>query len=203
MKTRHKIFVLLEICIYICFIIMDFKKIDSSLIKYVGVILCLLNSLLNKNILISLSLLFTLISDYFLLLTDYNVLLGVFMFVLVQFIYMFFLYKNGCKLYLPIRLFFYVICIGFIISKQFTLIYILALFYFSTLVMNTISSYSNHKLLILSVGLSLFIGCDICVGLHNIMNYGIIYKIVTMMMWVFYLPSQVLISIGGNVNVER
>lgn len=203
MDTRKKIFILIESIIYITFIVMDAFNTDSSYIKYFGIILCLLNSILDKNTLISLALLFTLISDYFLLLTNNLLIVGVITFIIVQFIYLYYLYKNKCNNHIIVRIIFYLLSLLIAFSGRVSMLYVVAIIYFSTLLMNTISSYSNQALLLFSIGLSLFICCDICVGLHNICNYGLIYKVATTLMWIFYLPSQVLISIGGNIHVEN
>lgn len=200
MKTKTSIFIIIESIIYITFIILDILRIDSSYLKYLGIVLCLLYSLLNKNIIISIAMFFTLISDYFLLLTNDHIIMGLFTFILVQSIYWFYLYKQKCDSFTLIRIIIYALIIFILSIYKYDILYILALLYFSTLIMNVISSYTNKKLIILSIGLTLFVGCDICVGIHNIASAELLYEIATFGMWVFYLPSQVLINIGANIN---
>ncbi|MDO4940698.1 MAG: hypothetical protein Q4E33_03280 [Erysipelotrichaceae bacterium] len=202
MKALKKIFIILETIIFLSFIIMDINNIDSSYLKYTGIILCFIYNIVSKNVILSLALLFTLISDYFLLLTNNHILIGLLTFIIVQLLYMYFLSTKNINNLYSIRIGLYLLLTIICIILKTNLETILALLYFSSLVMNTICSYQNKKLLIYSIGLTLFIGCDINVGLHNIMNVGTIYQIATIMMWIFYLPSQVLISIGGNKNVE-
>lgn len=202
MKTmKMKAFILLESMIYISFIIMDFYHLNSIYIKYLGIILCFIFSLLNKNYIISLAQLFTLIADYFLLVIDKYYVIGLISFIIVQLIYMYYLYLSKVKTYIYIRIIIVLAVLTFV--NNFPFLYLLVLCYFSLLVMNAICSYSNKKLIILSIGLSLFICCDICVGLHNILDSGLVYEIVTMSMWIFYLPSQVLITIGGLQDVNN
>ena len=180
---------------------MDFYHLNSIYIKYLGIILCFIFSLLNKNYIISLAQLFTLIADYFLLVIDKYYVIGLISFIVVQLIYMYYLYLSKVKTYIYIRIIIILAVLTFV--NNFLFLYSLVLCYFSLLVMNTICSYSNKKLIILSIGLSLFICCDVCVGLHNILDRGTLYEIVTMSMWIFYLPSQVLITIGGLQDVNN
>lgn len=201
MKTmKMKAFILIESIIFVSFIIMDFMNMNSIYIKYLGIVICFVFSILNKNYIISLAQLFTLIADYFLLVIDNYYVLGLISFIVVQMIYMYFLYNNKTKLYIYIRLSLIIIAISLI--NKLPLLYVLVLCYFSMLIMNTITSYINRNL-ILSIGFTLFIGCDVSVGLHNILNSGLLYDIATMSMWIFYLPSQVLITIGGLKNVNN
>ncbi len=82
----------------------------------------------------------------------------------------------------------------------------LAVFYFSSLVINFIDSilinrsYRSKQIGVFSIGLGLFILCDINVGLFNMFKYIKTNEFVSNMsgfaMWLFYLPSQVLISLS-------
>lgn len=181
---------------------MDLNNLDSSYLKYLGIILCFIYNLINKNIIFLVASIFTLISDYYLLLTNNHILIGLITFIIVQFTYMYFLHIKKINNHYLLRtiIYFLIIIISLIIKTNIETL--LALLYFSTLLMNTICSYQNKELFIYSLGLTLFIGCDINVGLHNIMSVGTIYELVTLLMWIFYLPSQVLISLGGNKDVK-
>ena len=175
MQLKNKTFILIEVLLYLTFIIMDINGVDSTYIKYTGIILCFLNALFDNKKLITAALLFTLIADYFLLVRDNDYLIGIISFLIVQCIYFVYLKKNNCKPYFIIRILLYVITIiGSLIIKA-PILDMLALCYFETLLMNTISSYTNKKLRVFSIGLSLFIGCDICVGLFNILPYNNLY----------------------------
>ena len=71
--------------------------------------------------------------------------------------------------------------------------------------MNMIDSWiGGKKYLLLSIGLVLFIGCDVSVGFNNLSSY-ISYssKFIDYMvdfsqlgMWLFYVPSQALITLS-------
>lgn len=194
MKNKH--FILAEFLIYIGFIILDLLHINSTYIKYLGIILCLGYALLSGKKHRSVAMIFTLIADFFLLILDSHYEIGLVSFIIVQFIYLYFLgnYDRGYfNMFLLIRGF--IIATGtllLIIFKNLTLINELVLIYFSNLVLSTIQSYLLPNRL-LSIGLTLFVCCDICVGLHNI---NAAYTLATFLMWFFYLPSQVLIVIS-------
>ncbi|MBQ0036410.1 MAG: hypothetical protein KBT35_05790 [Firmicutes bacterium] len=202
MKTLKKIFIIIEIIIFISFIVMDLNNIDSSYLKYLGIILCFIYNLINKNIIFLVASIFTIISDYFLLLTNNHIIIGLITFIIVQFTYMYYLHTKKINNHYLLRAIIYILIFIITLIIKTNIETLLALLYFSTLVINTICSYQNNNLFIYSLGLTLFIGCDINVGLHNIMSVGTIYELATLFMWIFYLPSQVLITLGGNKDVE-
>lgn len=91
---------------------------------------------------------------------------------------------------------------------KFDLTSALAGIYFVQLIFNFIDSIFlinvSKKYLILSIGLLLFIGCDICVGLHNLTiidEFGL--DVVNKLMWFFYLPSQTLIALTNLVIKDK
>ncbi len=87
-------------------------------------------------------------------------------------------------------------------------IIILAILYFVSLVLNLIDSINVYKLTratkvkVFAIGLFLFILCDINVALYNLSKIDVLsYNIPgiglsSIGMWLFYLPSQVLISLS-------
>lgn len=188
-----KVFVLLESLIYVSFIVFDLLKIDSTYIKYLGIVLCFLFAFFNKKKYRTISMFFTLIADLFLLVLNKNYEVGVASFIIVQTTYMFFeKYLDSVYFNKFIYIRFTTILVGTIIlylTSNLTLLNELVLIYFSSLLFNTIYSYSIKKI-ILALGLTLFVCCDICVGIHNI---NVANNLATFLMWFFYLPSQVLI----------
>ena len=229
-STLKKVFLILvllvELFLYTLFLYFDFNDINieiSNWLKYVGIIICFLASLIpifSKNsaktqYFIPFSLFFTLVSDYFLLInTDKNLyIFGVVIFIIVQlsyFIYIETLKKN--KTSFLISLIFRIILSSILIIVlsiiRFDLLSIVSACYFVELLMNFITSLSlikiNKYFLIFSIGLLLFIGCDISVGLTNLDLFeGHIKNIVSNLMWIFYLPSQVLISFSNYINFKN
>lgn len=195
------------------------SEVDSSILKYLGIITCLvfsLYSLIRKRKLISLfipiALVFTLISDYFLLFnTDQSLYLyGLITFIITQliyFVFILFIRKSWVDFAINfvIRIILSIGSVGVAIYLDFNdEITILALIYFDELLSNFVYSSTliktNKNYLIFSLGLLLFISCDINVGLNNIhLIDGIDYNLVNFLMWVFYLPSQVLLSLTNMV----
>ena len=194
-----KLFIISEIFIYFIFIILDILNINSTYIKYLGIIFCFIYSFNSRNKLFRLSTLFTLIADLFLLVLDSNYELGVTSFIVVQIIYVILLNgldTNYFKQFLFLRLF--ILVIGLVIlylTNSLSMLNVLVIIYFSNLFVSAIESFlTKNKLLF--IGLSLFVCCDVCVGLHNLNVSNFIYNFATFMMWVFYLPSQVLIVLS-------
>lgn len=221
------VFILLEIALYLSFLFIDkgifVTRIESSTLKYASISLCLAVSsycLIRKremvNCFIPIALVFTLISDYFLLFnTNQNLYVyGLITFIITQLIYFaFVLYLRKSKLELLINLLVRFLLTIAALVVAFYLNYsdvltILALVYFVELLSNflysTLLIKLDKKYSIFSLGLFLFIGCDINVGLNNVHLFeGIDYSLVNFLMWVFYLPSQVLLSLTNFIAQEK
>lgn len=196
-----KIYLLIQTIIYILFIYADFNGINSSLIKYSGIIINFIFSIylyIKKDlddILLPLALIVTAIADYFLLIKDNNYQWGILCFCLVQTIYA---YKIDKLKSIPIRILFLIICILILkISNQsFNLTNILATYSITNLTLNVIISFIKNKNMF-SIALLLFWLCDINVGIYNL-QIKYIYPIAGMLMWIFYFPSQILLTISGG-----
>ncbi|MBP5343311.1 hypothetical protein J6Y73_05240 [bacterium] len=161
------------------------------------------------GIILGLALLFTLLSDTFLLHLDNYYEIGVTSFLVVQVLYLFRMFyslglnRKRLKITLMIRgCAFILIMLGLIIFNSFSYLYLITGLYFINLVMNFIDSliflisYRGEdrfkSIFVFTIGLLLFIGCDINVGLSNLIGVG------SNIIWIFYLPSQVLISLSGT-----
>lgn len=196
-----KIYLLIQTIIYLLFIYADFNGINSSLIKYSGIIINFIFSIylyIKKDIddiLLPLALILTAIADYFLLIKDNNYQWGILCFCLVQTIYA---YKIDKLKSIPIRILFLIICILILkISNQsFNLTNILATYSIANLTLNVIISFIKNKNMF-SIALLLFWLCDINVGIYNL-QIKYIYPIAGMLMWIFYFPSQILLTISGG-----
>lgn len=191
-----KHFLILETIIYALFITLDIHKVDSTYIKYLGIILCLIFAIYNRKKIRIISMIFTLIADYFLLVINSYYEIGLLSFIVVQMCYIYFLgniSNKHLKTYLLIRVVFVIFgSIILYISNNMSILNELVLIYFSSLLISAVQSwFSGNK--VLAIGLSLFVCCDICVGLHNI---SATYTVASFLMWVFYLPSQVLIVLA-------
>lgn len=197
MNQLRRYFILTEAVLFLIFVYMDLKHTDSSVIKYIGIVLCLIYALVGRNAEGSIVFVFTLLADWFLLIRNSHYLYGVLFFVAVQLIYAHILVRRGCRPLLPCRLCLLVLSQGALfLLKRYDLLNAITLFYFSLLLGNLFSSLTNKKLRIMSAGFLLFVCCDICVGLFNLFDRGLVYDAVSLLMWIFYLPSQVLLAIG-------
>lgn len=189
-------FLIIESLIYISFIVLDILRINSTYIKYISIIMCLIYALYNRKKNRSIAMAFTLLADLFLLVLNSHYEIGLLCFIVVQMTYLYFLgniNKGYFNVFLLARGFF--IMAGILISLLYmkvTILNVLVIIYFFNLVFNAMQSYvCNQKMFF--IGLLLFIFCDICVGIHNINTAN---NIATFLMWIFYLPSQVLIVLS-------
>ncbi len=88
---------------------------------------------------------------------------------------------------------------------------IVSIFYFINIVMNTFTAIKTalhcpacKSVKKFALGMLLFLLCDINVGLFNITGfvelplrtYSVLYEISSILMWVFYAPSQVLLALS-------
>lgn len=133
----------------------------------------------------------TVLTDYFLLFTNFYSW-GVFSFIWVHLLRLLerrkgkrkktFLYAGllGLGLYLGLSLFL-------------PRLLVLSLIYGLFLILNTLEAWSsgNKKLLFAYL---LFCGCDLCVALANLQGTGLVRDFSRKLIWIFYLPSQVLLA---------
>ncbi|GAA0181826.1 hypothetical protein SH2C18_43010 [Clostridium sediminicola] len=215
------------ILIYFIFLIVDYKNIfNTDKIKFISIVLCFVLTfsyreiISNRDIvLLRVARLLTIITDYFLLLTD-KFYYGVLLFSIVQIIYIYrhAKVKSGGILNILLKL-----LIGLVLGIQ--ILYILDVFrdkviwtavvlYGFLIIGSTIAAYFcknygyrlafNRKLV--RYGMILFLLCDISVGLTNYFTYldlnneiiNNINNVSRYFIWVFYLPSQVLLSLSGE-----
>ena len=209
---------------------MDFFNIkaliSSNRIKFISIILCFIISLLGKEyglgvndvFLLRLGLFITIIADLFLLVLDSHFILGVFLFSIVQIIYI--IRYDNKKNYLKVKkftslllilIFMYGIINSFIVKIDFLIV--IGFYYAITLLTSLIKSikackykiYPSPNRYMIVIAMVLFLLCDINVFLYNLIDFiplsaqagKTIYNISSISMWLFYLPSQVLLSLSG------
>ena len=225
MKTsdRHNsiifyVFLAAGACLSIVISLTDFlSETDTTNLKYFGIILCACFAAYSTScgkkyaITVLCALIFTLISDYFLLVKDDNYELGVCSFIVAQSLYFARIYLEKKKfptVSLSIRLLVFTVGIVIIyVSGLAEFLTIAAVLYACMLTGNVIESYTDIKLgvyrILFAVGLTLFACCDICVMLYNLNSFidvSISQKTLNTIVnsaWVFYLPSQILISLSS------
>ncbi len=202
MKRTIKFFLIIELILYTIFLTLDFTKHYGATtpFKYISLVLCFIFSLYSSfhhgDKLISIALFFTMLADWFLLVMNEYEILGLVCFIIVQIIYMIKLGNDlwTLRVILPLLIIF--------LTNITNIIDILAMIYFPQLLINTIIAWKNYKNIgfIFAIGLTLFVCCDICVGLFNITDIGLVHEFTRIGMWLFYLPSQILIVLSGISN---
>ena len=199
-------FLAVEGAIYLAFLALDLTgRVDAAVpIKYGGVLLCLLFALAcaprGGDRLVPLALALTAGADWFLLVRNDHYNLGVALFLCVQTVYYLRLRLNGASTAWLLRAGLALAAgLGLYALRLASPLNLLAGLYFSQLLSNTILAWTQRgrRWRIFAAGLTLFVGCDLCVGLFNTLPPASpLYPAVDLGMWFFYLPSQVLIALS-------
>lgn len=196
------LFLALEGALYAAFLALDLTGRGSLTIplKYAGVLLCLVwaivQALRGGDRLIPAALALTAAADWFLLVRGDHFALGVALFLGVQTLYLLRLRLLGApqgwwlRAGLPLLMGVIVWRVGLLSPLN-----LLVCLYFSQLLSNAALAWTVPGQRRFAAGLTLFVGCDICVGLFNL---GLAAPFSSVGMWLFYLPSQVFIALGGE-----
>lgn len=193
--------------LYGVFLYGDLTGEDTVVLKYGSILLCLLFSVFwsvgGGDKLVTAALAFTLGADTFLLLLDAWYLAGVLLFCAVQALYLMRVCReNGGRTLWPLRLGLLVFALWVLARlEMLSLLNGVAALYFTTFLWNVVQSLSlrGTQFRLFSLGLILFLCCDVCVGAFNqpaLVPAGV-YSFAQVGMWLFYLPAQVLIALSG------
>ncbi len=208
-------FLVIEFILYILIFSAPYARITS----YLSIVFCFIYTLTfinyNKNTrvnLLRLGLATTLVADFFLVLLGGYKEAAMFSFSITQIAYALLLveYSKHVKIETTIRVIgtLSTLVVTYIVLKDgVDMLSLLSMFYYFNLVFNAVLSFIHHPSVLFKIGLVLFICCDTVIGLQNLGGYiplsqeSIIYKIIYVdfnLPWIFYLPSQVLISFSIN-----
>lgn len=202
-------FLSVEGAIYACFLVLDLigQGDQTTFIKYAGILLCLAFSLLGGDRLVPLALALTAGADWFLLVRNDHYALGVALFLCVQTVYYVRLRRAGADSAWPLRSALALGAgLGVYALRMASPVNLLAALYFSQLASNTLLAWrlKGRRWQTFALGLTLFVGCDVCVGLFNALPPDSPpYFAVSVGMWLFYLPSQVLIALSALPEKEE
>lgn len=208
-------FLIVEGILYALFLSMDLTVLRSETvpIKYFGILLCLGFALLScfqwgGDWLVPLALALTAGADWFLLVRGDNYALGIALFLCVQTVYYLRLRRAGAPAAYPLRAGLALgAALGLYLLKMATPVNLLAGLYFSQLLSNTILAWTQkgRRWRLFALGLALFVGCDICVGVFNLqLSQSLLQHFLAYLgMWLFYLPSQVLIALSALPEKEE
>ena len=205
-------FLSVEGAVYACFLVLDLmgQGDQTTFLKYAGILLCLAFSLLGGDRLVPLALALTAGADWFLLVRNDHYALGVALFLCVQGVYFVRLRRAGAPAAYPLRSGLALgaglaVCAAGMAVGQAAPLNLLAALYFSQLLSNTVLAWrlKGRRWRRFALGLTLFAGCDVCVGLFNALPAASpLYPAASVGMWLFYLPSQVLIALSALPEKE-
>ncbi len=190
----------------------------NTIVSFSAVVCAFLYSLLNynkKNILIIIGLLTTVCADIFLVVVDpMKQNLAMSFFSITQICYLIYIYNSQNKFQQKIHIIVRTITVAIsllatiIVLKDNTdFLSLISLFYYANLVVNIIFAFVvKNKNILLIIGLILFACCDFVIGI-SIMNESylslkegtFLYFIANPgfnLAWIFYVPSQTLISLS-------
>ncbi len=211
--------VCVEFIIYIIFNALLAKpEVDTTYLKYAGVLLCLAVTVSmifftreeKDAVILTGALIATAISDLFILVINKYYEIGLVTFIITQSIYFYRLYRGRKRIYISLFARFAAmgVLLGIMVPKSgMNLLLIEVCIYIVMLAGNCIDAWiicnKSVKNLLFAIGLTLFLCCDICVGLDNGNMVGIklaegLKNFVGPAIWAFYLPSQVLIVLSVN-----
>lgn len=183
---------------------------DTVPFKYAGVLLCLGFALLcavrGGDRLLPIALALTAGADWFLLVRNDHYTVGIALFLCVQTVYYLRLRAAGASAAYPLRAGLALAAgLGLCALDMASPLNLLAGLYFSQLLSNAALAWTQkgRRWRLFALGLTLFVGCDICVGLFNALpGSHPLYPAVSVGMWLFYLPSQALIALSALPEKE-
>ncbi|MCR5067607.1 MAG: hypothetical protein K6A14_06060 [Erysipelotrichaceae bacterium] len=168
--------------------------------KFASIVLCALYAIGllfgpygENNALFLLIRLLTMAADYLLVVLDDFYLEAVALFVCVEILYGFLIGHNPAR-----RLVTLAPLVFFNGSSQ-QLMYVLAAANLANLTFSVLDSIHTRKYL-WAIGFALFWCCDFCVGLNNLLPPN---NIILLLIWIFYIPSQVILCIGESHYEEK
>lgn len=202
-------FIIIQFLIYTAFLFLDITgrmAALSSLLKFISICLCYI-AVDDKKAHIKKIMALTVAADFLLVITPFYTA-GILIFIAVQLEYYKYITKKAC---FPLYHLASMVCAGFAVSI-FVNFFIMAIdfnvflscIYFFTLINNIrlcmLRSGTSREYTLLTVCLILIMCCDIHVGVTNVFSSGLWYSFGLIAMWLFYLPSQVLIALLYSTN---
>ena len=194
-----------EVILYTAFLLLDLTGHDviAVWLKDIGVLLCLGVALFfafrGGDKLIALAMGFAVAADAFLLIAGEHWPAGILLFFCVQTVYLVRLRLLGAPRawYLRTGL---ALVMGLLLYRleMATPMNLLAALYFAQLLSNTILAWHIRRFVFASA-LTLFVCCDLCIGLYHAVSLPpLLSQVISLGMWLFYLPAQVLITLSAK-----
>jgi hypothetical protein len=155
--------------------------------------------------LILVALLITLIADLFLTFLGGRFMIpGVICFCAAETVYAIFLKSSRLSVILRAILF-AGLFVGAVLTKNLSVLNVLAILNIAILFMNVVDAWTSKRFdpgWLFRLGITLFFCCDMSVGLSVLLN-GAVGRFFTFMIWVFYIPSQVLLTLRYLFGITR
>ncbi len=184
----------------------------SNHLKYMSIVLCFFyvifcfgrKQMKQDDAIVRLAIFFTLLSDTFLVLFDQEEL-GVTSFVCTQLCYWYRLHNYKWENTKVLFLLWQLVVLGmFVLQVPVDYLLWITCLYITVLVANVCYSLVHRDNIKFTIGLVLFLCCDLNVGVINLTkylpmpeaSYSRIYQIASVAIWTFYLPSQVLLVLS-------
>ena len=212
--------------LYLIFLYMDIFNIQifipTDIIKFISIILTFIISLLleeyainTKGIfLLQLGLFLTIFADLFLLVLNRKYILGIALFCIIQILYSIRYDSHRTKVTIINFIIIFSILIIIYITMEVDFIFVISIYYIICLLTSTIRGirvctdklYPSPNRQMIALGMIFFLFCDINVGFFNIIGYmepagkyiNLLHNISSISIWLFYLPSQVLLCISEH-----
>lgn len=197
--------------IYLANIILGLVNPSSTILMFIrlsGIFLCLAYSIIKfpKDHLLHLALLATSIADIVLAINN-TAEIGIFIFLIAQVIHLIRL-DGGKRARTPLIIFCAIGLLALIGNLYFggiPIIYVICGFYLAAILLNIYFSYqwfihdqTNPRAFMSLLGFILFMCCDTCTAMSymslNNMIYPFFYAPANYLAWIFYYPSQILVS---------
>lgn len=155
--------------------------------------------------LILVALLITLIADLFLTFLGGKFMIpGVICFCVTETVYAIFLKSSRLSVILRAILF-AGLFVGAVLTRNLSVLNVLAILNIAILFMNVVDAWTSKRFdpgWLFRLGITLFFCCDMSVGLSVLLN-GSVGRFFTFMIWVFYIPSQVLLTLRYLFGITR
>ena len=226
LNKRTKIILVFILFCYILIFVNDFSLQNTGnkyliVVKYSSILLCfILTIMIGKNghdildtRMVQSGLFFTACADYCLVVSN-KFILGVVIFCIVQIIYIFRFtrdLKSRTKIFSTVLIIYIILFItAFTAYKvvKFDLRLILICIFYGCLITTSLITgirtlktnyFPLYSSVLISIGMILFFMCDINVALFNILQKSGSYfaNIPRFLIWIFYLPAQVMLALSG------
>ena len=221
-RTLKKCYLYVEWILFACVLLTqaaDLRSAEDVLIWLCIGINAVYMTAVSVSGLVRLIMLLTWFADTLLVLLDVCYTGGVLLFCCVQLLYAFYLHRRGFGL-IRIRFFLSAMLLAVYLTGLTgesapgeTFYVVPALFSFSQLSVNVLGAVlmagfrQSFQLphdtgrrtcedRLFAAGLILFLGCDVCVGLRNLPVPSAVQSAAYSLNWIFYIPSQILLTLG-------